>query len=181
MDNNKNSEKSKDDQKNASTDESLRNLKINPQEQMKGAKQILIVHGYDQTLYQPVADYLTKSDIKFISFEDKRFASTTFTQRVAFFKDCPFVIVILSPDELVYPKDNDPNVAVLRTHQKIIFELGFWIGKLGRERVFVLYREKKIFRTPMDYQDVKYTVFDDKNGWQKELGSMLQKAGYAID
>lgn len=37
-----------------------------------------------------------------------------------------------------------------RAQQNVLFEFGFFIGKLGRENVFVLYRETDNFEKPSD-------------------------------
>jgi predicted nucleotide-binding protein len=60
----------------------------------------------------------------------------------------------------------------------VVFELGFFIGKLGPERVAALV--KGDIELPSDFDGVVYIPLD-KDDWQTRLGVELQEAGYEID
>lgn len=59
-----------------------------------------------------------------------------------------FAVVLLSPDDVAYPRDAKPEEVRYRARQNVIFELGYFVGKLGRERVLVLYRKDDSFEMP---------------------------------
>ena len=64
----------------------------------------------------------------------------------------------------------------------MIFELGFFIGKLGRERVLPLFRKHDQFKMPSDYDGVVFTEFDSPDGaWRLELVGELKAARYDVD
>jgi predicted nucleotide-binding protein len=66
-----------------------------------------------------------------------------------------------------------------RAHQNVILELGYFIGKLGRERVCVLKSDD--VEIPSDVHGVGYTDLDAAGAWQLKLAKELQDAGYVVD
>ena len=60
-----------------------------------------------------------------------------------------------------------------------MFELGFFIGFMGRERVVVLY--EKDVELPSDMDGVLWTLIDDAGAWQMKLAKELAAAGFDID
>ena len=71
--------------------------------------------------------------------------------------------------------------AKTRARQNVIFELGLFIGKLGRRNVSVLYQEDKDFEMPSDYKGVLYTPYDTSGRWKFELVKELKNCGYDVD
>ena len=100
-----------------------------------------------------------------------------------FFTENPgiaFAIAILSADDWLYPKNGKPKDAVLHADPTVIFHLGFWIGRLGRNRVFALYYDQRRFRWPTEHFDVIYTPLDKNGIWKKELVSRLRASGIPL-
>ena len=61
----------------------------------------------------------------------------------------------------------------------MVFECGYFIGKLGRERVCVLVKDN--LERPSDYDGVIYIALDGSNGWKLELIRELKSVGLEID
>ena len=61
----------------------------------------------------------------------------------------------------------------------MIFELGYFIGKLGRERVLALYEDG--VELPSDYSGVVFESLDSKNNWKLALAKELKEVGFEID
>ena len=89
---------------------------------------------------------LRKLDIEPIILNEKPNLGKTIIEKFTHYADVPFAVVLLSPDDMVYHKDGSREIVAIRARQNVIFELGFFIGKLGRERVLVLHSEGKILR-----------------------------------
>lgn len=91
--------------------------------------------------------------------------------------DVGFAIVLLSPD------DEGRNIGSdhlkPRARQNVIFELGFFIGKLGRSRVVSLLNEN--VEIPTDFSGVTWEKFDSHGGWRANLARELLSAGYELD
>jgi Predicted nucleotide-binding protein containing TIR -like domain len=67
----------------------------------------------------------------------------------------------------------------VRARQNVVFELGFFVGKLGRERVTVLY-ESGVER-PSDIDGLAYIALDEAGGWKLQLIREMRAAGMDID
>ena len=90
-----------------------------------------------------------------------------------------FAVVLLSPDDMarVVNSENES----YRARQNVVFELGFFLGKLGRDRVALIYRQHENFEMPSDYDGVLFSEFDAGGGWKSRLAKELEEAGYNID
>ena len=58
-------------------------------------------------------------------------------------------------------------------------ELGYFLGKLGRERVCVLYKEE--VELPSDIHGILYVPMDSSDGWPQKLAREMKQAGLPID
>ena len=65
-----------------------------------------------------------------------------------------------------------------RARQNVVLELGFFWGKLGRERVCALV--KGDIEKPSDYDGVVYVPLDDAGGWKLTLAKELRHCGYEV-
>ena len=66
-----------------------------------------------------------------------------------------------------------------RARQNVIFELGYFTGKLDRGRVCAL--TKGNVEIPSDYDGVLYIPFDESGAWRMKLVQELKNAGFEID
>ena len=58
-------------------------------------------------------------------------------------------------------------------------ELGFFLGKLGRNRVSALYQDG--VEIPSDYKGVLFTPLDESGAWRLILARELRAAGIQVD
>jgi predicted nucleotide-binding protein len=66
-----------------------------------------------------------------------------------------------------------------RGRQNVIFELGFFFGKLGRDRVVVLNEEN--VEKPSDISGLAYIDLDQAGAWKQTLARELEVAGISVD
>ena len=71
-----------------------------------------------------------------------------------------FALILLSADDLGLQKDKKFNEAKFRARQNVIFEMGFFIGVLGRKNVCAIHEDVENFELPSDYQGVIYIPYD---------------------
>ena len=147
---------------------------------IENSNKIFIVHGHDEAMKQAVARALEKIDLDPIILHDQPNQGRTIIEKFTDYSDVSFAIILLSPDDQAYSK-NQPEIINFRARQNVILELGFFIGKLGRNRVFILKKDENKFEMPSDYNGVVYTSFDDKGYWKLELIKELSNVGYNID
>jgi len=61
----------------------------------------------------------------------------------------------------------------------VILELGFFLGRLGRDRVCALYEEG--VEIPSDYDGVVFVPFDKVGAWRMLLAREIKEAGLPVD
>jgi len=147
----------------------------------KLSNKIFIVHGHDEEMKQAVARIVEKIGLVPIILHEQPNKGRTIIEKFEDYSDLNFAIVLLSPDDIAYPKDKPPEIKEFRARQNVIFELGFFVGKLGREHVFILYREEHNFEFPSDYLGICYTPYDSKGRWRFDLIGELNSCGYNVD
>jgi len=142
---------------------------------------IFIVHGHDEEMKQAVARTIEKIGLDPIILHEKPNEGRTIIEKFTDYSGVSFAVVLLSPDDYAHSRSSDPKNAKFRARQNVVFELGFFIGKLGRTRVLVLYQEEPNFEMPSDYSGVLYTLYDKSGSWQFDLIRELKNSGYSVD
>jgi len=66
-----------------------------------------------------------------------------------------------------------------RPRQNVILELGFFLGKLGRRAVVVLYVPEPNFDMPSDCSGVLYIQYN--SGWKNKLAQELKDYGFNLN
>ena len=87
-------------------------------------------------------------------------------------------MALLTPDDVGALKNEEKNLK-LRARQNVVFELGYFLGRLGRERVCAL--TKGDVEIPSDYDGVVYIPLDDSEGWKMKLIKELKNVGFDVD
>jgi predicted nucleotide-binding protein len=145
------------------------------------SKKIFIVHGHNEEMKQSVVNTIMKLNLKPIVLHEQPNKGKTLIEKFIENADVDFVIVLLSGDDKAVKKEEDLTNFKLRCRQNVIFELGYFIAKLGRERVFALYEENDLFELPSDYNGIVYNPYNKNNSWRLDLVKELKSIGYDVD
>ena len=148
-----------------------------PTENAGAAGRVCVTYGRNVVMNKQVVSVIKDLGIQPLVMQDKKYAEKPLAEFVAAYPDIQFVVAILSADDWVYPKEGKPKDAGLRADQQVVFHLGYWFGKLGRERVFALYYDQRSFQWPTKFLDLIYTPLDKGGLWQKELILRLKQFG----
>ena len=147
---------------------------------MPDNNKIFVVHGHDVEMKQTVARTLEKLDLEPIILHELPNRGRTIIEKFeASSETISFAIVLLSPDDKGCESNTFPESTKLRARQNVILELGYFIGKLGRDMVLVLFKDEIDFEHPSDILGVLYTPF--KDGWELKMVKELQSGGYNVD
>ncbi len=140
------------------------------------SRRIFVVHGHDDAVRESVARFLERIGFQPIILHEQASRGRTVIEKVEAHSDVGFAVVLLTPDDV-----GGPNVSGLkpRARQNVLLELGYFIGRLGRDRVCALRRGD--VELPSDFGGVIWTAYDEAGGWRTELGKELQAAGFVID
>jgi predicted nucleotide-binding protein len=87
-----------------------------------------------------------------------------------------FAVVLLTADDLGRAKAAGDDQT--RARQNVVFELGFFIGLIGRPRVVALYEPG--VELPSDLSGLVYLELDPRGGWKKDLARELDAAGFTV-
>lgn len=145
------------------------------------SNKIFVVHGHDNEMKLAVARTIEQLGLEPIILYEQPDKGFTIIEKSVNYSDVGFAVVLLSPDDMGYPKTSTPNKARPRARQNVVLELGFFLGKLGRSHVLVLHRSAADLEMPSDYVGVIYKPFDEAGAWRFEFGRELKAAGYDID
>ena len=85
---------------------------------------------------------------------------------------------MLTPDDEGAVKASNADLRP-RARQNVVFEFGFFIGTLGRERACALV--KGDIERPSDLDGILYIRLDDNGGWKMRLLGELKAAGFDVD
>lgn len=141
-------------------------------------KNIFIVHGHDEAMKNDVARTVEKLKLQPIILNEKPNSGMTIIEKIEKYSDVGFAIILLSPCDKGCEVGQENNLKP-RARQNVIAELGYFIGKLGRQRTFIL--KKSDVEEPSDFSGVVYEAYDSNGGWKMKLVQELSTAGYKIN
>ncbi|UAJ10670.1 TIR domain-containing protein [Glacieibacterium megasporae] len=144
---------------------------------MPHSKRVFIVHGHDAEARETAARFLGNIGFEPVILHEQANRGRTVIEKVEANSDVGFAIVLLTPDDLGRARDGadlEP-----RARQNVLLELGYFIAKLGRDRVCALKRGDVVI--PSDFAGVVWTDWDTAGAWKTALGKELQAAGYEVD
>ena len=137
---------------------------------------IFIIHGKDQGTRSIVAGFLRDLGLEAVILQEQASQGLTVIEKFERWAEVDFAIAMLTPDDVGGSQDDDLQP---RARQNVIFELGYFIGKYGRDKVCALVKGTP--EIPSDYSGVVYITFDESEGWKVELLRELRRAGFSID
>jgi predicted nucleotide-binding protein len=140
---------------------------------------IFIVHGHDVHSRDEVSKFLEKLRLRPIILHEQPNKGRTIIEKFTDNTDVGFAVVLLTADDRGGAQADSVKSQKARARQNVIFELGFFVGKLGRNRVCALYQQG--VEIPSDYAGVVYIPLDEAGAWRLALARELRSAEYDID
>ncbi|XHH07940.1 MAG: TIR domain-containing protein [Candidatus Bathyarchaeia archaeon] len=145
------------------------------------SRRVFVVSGGDGEMQQAVTKALTKLGLApIVSCEDPGHCRKIVEQAVDY-DDVNFAVVLLSPDDYAYAKAGESTKRRLRPQQETVFELGFLLGRMGKDKMLILFREAENFEAPSVFSCLRATAFDDRGSWKLALLRELGRNGYVVD
>ncbi len=141
------------------------------------SKKIFIVHGHDNEMVQTVARFIIKLGFEPIILREQPNQGRTIFEKFEDFSDVDFALVLFSPDD--EGKSLEEEILHKRPRQNVVFELGFFIGRLGRQNVVVLHREVNDFEMLSDFQGVLFEPY--REGWEFRVAKEITAAGFDVN
>lgn len=143
-----------------------------------GATRVFVVHGHDESAKEAVARFIEKAGCEAIVLHEQPNLGRTIIEKFEGYSNASFAVVIYTPDDL--GARNTPHLQLAgRARQNVVFELGFFFGRLGRGRVCLLHKGE--IEYPSDIQGIAYIDMDRAGAWRYQLAKEMKGAGFAID
>lgn len=119
---------------------------------------IFLVHGHDDARHE-VRRFLERvvTDVDIVMLDEQVNRGRTIIEKFeSFSQGASVAVVLLTPDDFGRAVNSD-GVDQFRARQNVVFELGYFVGKLGRDRVVVL--KKGNIEEPSDVGSVVYIPY----------------------
>jgi len=142
------------------------------------SRRVFVVHGHDEEAKLSVARFIEKINLEPIILSEQPNEGRTIVEKFEAHADVAFAIVLLTPDDIGFPRDDEEQKRP-RARQNVILELGYFVGRLSRSRVCAL--SKGSVEIPSDIHGVVYVPMDDGGGWKLKLATELKQAGIDVD
>jgi predicted nucleotide-binding protein len=140
---------------------------------------VFIVHGHDEALKANTARLIERLGLETVILHEQPNRGRTVIEKFYDHSDVSYAIVLLTSDDVGKAKSAKDSELKDRARQNVIFEMGYFIGSLGRKRVCAIYQEG--VELPSDYQGVLYIQHDIHSGWEAVVGKELRDAGLPVD
>ncbi|MEO8621978.1 MAG: nucleotide-binding protein [bacterium] len=126
-------------------------------------KRVFVVHGHDDAAKAAVEILLRDLGLEPIVLHRQPDAGQTLIEKFETYSDVGYAFVLLTPDDIAYSSEQESLPEPLRAkewraRQNVVFEYGFFVGKLGRSRVCCLFNGSVTL--PSDLHGLAYKSFD---------------------
>lgn len=106
-------------------------------------------------------------------------AGETYFNKFKSFDHIDAAICLLTADDIGRLSSDQEIDNEKRARQNVIWELGFFAGKLGASRVVLLTEDGVI--VPSNLDGVHRITFDKFNGWRPRVATQLMRMGFQVD
>lgn len=139
---------------------------------------VFVVHGRDDAARDAVCRFIEKIGARPVVLVEQPNRGRTVIEKFEDHADVKFAIVLMTPDDLG-GLSGSPDSTSARARQNVILELGYFMGRLGRERFCIL--NKASVEIPSDILGVVWIDMDPAHGWRIALARELYQAGVRIN
>ena len=150
---------------------------IDTQNSTQLSNKVFIVHGYDSLMKETTARTLSKLGLDPIILHEQPDGGRTIIEKFEEnSSEVGYAIILLTADDEGKAKKEIDMKA--RARQNVVFEMGYFIGKLGRNKVLLLLENG--VEKPGDLDGVVYTPIDANDGWKLKLVKELKACKYNV-
>lgn len=145
----------------------------------QGLPKVFVVHGRNEVMRETTARFLEKLLLEPIILHEKPNQGRTIIEKFTDYADVGFAVILLTGDDRGGLADLPYDKQQLRARQNVILELGYFLGRLDRQKVCALYEEG--VEVPSDYDGVLFLKLDQRGAWKFELAREIKAAGIYVD
>jgi len=141
-------------------------------------RKIFIVHGHDDYRKTELDAFLMRAtgEHPTILHKQNNRGSSLIEKLERSAASAGYAVILLTADD--FGRSKEVTAERPRGRQNVVFEMGYFMAKLGRENVAILLEAG--VEEPGDVRGMVYISLGDGN-WQKQLANELDEAGYEIN
>lgn len=143
------------------------------------SNKVFIVHGHDDAAKQEMARTLEKAGFEAIILHEQPDKGRTIIEKIEDYADVKYAVILYTECDLGRDRNDPPASEQYRARQNVVFEHGFFIGKLGRDHVYAFVKGK--IELPGDMDGVIYKPMDSAGAWKMELAKEMKAVGLPVD
>lgn len=143
------------------------------------SSRVFLVHGKAEKERDSVARFIEKFSLEVIILEEQSNLGRSVLKKFRDYSDVGFAVVLLTGDDKGGLSTEDPNSYSFRARQNVILELGFFLAKLGDERVCCI--SSPGVEIPSEYLGILNITFDSGEIWKTKLAKELKANGFEVD
>lgn len=143
-------------------EEEIENDDIPTITEKRETKKVFIVHGRDDSKKYELSGFLYEQGLIPIILHEQVNSGQTIIEKIENNSDVACAIILLTPDDEGKLK-NSENPLKTRARQNVIFEAGYFMGKLGRNRTILLSGVEETM------SDIDGIVYLDINNYKSSL------------
>jgi predicted nucleotide-binding protein len=137
------------------------------------SKRVFVVHGHDEVAKTNLEVFLHEIGLEPVVLHRQADEGMTVIEKFEKHSDVGYAFILLTPDEVAYlkadaEKPDDQRKKENRARPNVIFEFGYFVGKLGRARVCCLYTGDVAL--PSDVHGMIY----------KRFGNSIDEVAYSV-
>jgi len=141
-------------------------------------KNILIVHGRNDGVKDKVANFISKLGIEPIILNEQLNRGRTLLEKLEEYSDIKAAIIIFTNDDI--GNNNNDSEYEKRARQNLIFEAGYFHGKLGNKNMIVIAEQGVML--PSVLEGYTYFKMDREEKWKEDIAKKLKSMKrYNID
>lgn len=157
----------------ATTDETMSPAKTEPFEAKPKSLNVFVVHGHDDAAKTSLEVFLRENGLEPIVLHRQADEGLTIIEKFEKHSDVGYAFVLLTPDEVAYLRADEAKLDAerkkeFRARPNVIFEFGYFVGKLGRSKVCCLYTGNVTL--PSDVSGIIY----------KKYESSIEEVAYSV-
>jgi predicted nucleotide-binding protein len=138
---------------------------------------VFVVHGHNEGVRESVARFLERLQLEPVVLHEQPNKGRTIIEKFTDYADVSYAVVLLTADDRGGTSAASFAEQRPRARQNVIIELGYFLGRLGRDRVCALYEDG--VEIPSDYDGVIFVPL--AGDWQLRLARELNAAGLPVD
>lgn len=140
-------------------------------------KKVFVVYGHNEASKEKVSSFIKGIGLVPVILDEKPNKVQTIIEKLTENADVGFGVVLYTPDDTV----TNHSETYKQSRSNVIFEYGYFIGKLGRKRVALLMDSSVEAKENSDLTGTGYIKMDGSDGWKLNLAKELKSSGYDVN